>query len=100
MAPILTATIGVARQKVDDERLRSLKESLENLKSNGPQKSSISMSEELTVPLDIEKLVSLLEPWTSWPFEEQVSAILIPARFPDTKLIGLHRHLFKSCDFD
>ncbi|KAG7352855.1 HECT-domain ubiquitin-transferase [Nitzschia inconspicua] len=72
MAPILSASVGITRQIVDDVKLRTLRNSLEELKSNGPLNDNFASIEEYTIPLDIEKLVSLLEPWRSWPFDEQV----------------------------
>lgn len=76
MAPILAASIGVTPQLVDDERLRSLKDSLLELEFKGPVDPSLSSPEEVSMPLDIERLVTLLAPWQSWPSEEQVSSML------------------------
>lgn len=75
MAPILSASVGITRLIVDDERLRTLRSSLEDMKIKGPLDLSFESSEEVTVPLDIEQLVSVVEPWTSWPFEEQVGKL-------------------------
>ena len=73
MAPILSASIGVNPQILDDERLRSLRKSLEDLEMKNRSSSEIASSEDISVPLDIERLVALLEPYQSWNFEEQVS---------------------------
>lgn len=72
MAPIFAA-IGIAPQIIDDDRLRSLRSSLESVVFNGPIHNKDSISDTLNMPLDIERLVELLEPWQSWTFEEQVS---------------------------
>ncbi len=76
MAPILATSVGVSPQQIDDERLRRLKVSLLELELRGQVDSAFSSSEEISMPLDIERLVALLEPWQSWPFEEQVSSSL------------------------
>jgi hypothetical protein len=80
MAPILAASVGITPQQIDDERLRSLKTSLWGLEFRGPQDPAFSTPEEIAMPLDIERLVALLEPWQSWAFEEQVSSINFNAR--------------------
>jgi hypothetical protein len=73
MAPIHSSSVAVTRQVVDDEQLRMLQRSLENLKVKDLSSHYVESSEQVSIPLDIEQLVSLLEPWKSWPFEEQVS---------------------------
>jgi hypothetical protein len=73
MAPIHSTSIFVTRQIVDDDQLRTLRKVLEDLKIKGPLTPDVECSNQLSIPLDIEHLVSLLEPWKSWPFEEQVS---------------------------
>lgn len=75
MAPILAAPVGIAPQQIDDERLRSLKSALLELEFRGPLDPTFSTPEQIVMPLDIERLVALLEPWQSWAFEEQVSPI-------------------------
>lgn len=73
MAPILSASIGVTEEIVDDERLRRLRSALEEIRFKAPLDSRDKNPEKVAVPLDIERLVELLEPWRSWTFEEQVS---------------------------
>jgi hypothetical protein len=78
MAPIHSTSVTVTRQVVDDEKLRMLRKSLEELKINVPlSRPDIESSEQALLmtrpPLDIEQLVALLKPWISWSFEEQVS---------------------------
>jgi hypothetical protein len=73
MAPIHLTSVAVTRQVVDDEQLRTLRKSLEDLKLKCPLSPDVESLEQVSIPLDIEQLVSLLEPWMSWPFEEQVS---------------------------
>ena len=72
MAPIFAA-IGIAPQIIDDERLGLLRTNLESVSFNGPSNNANPILETLSMPLDIERLVGLLEPWQSWTFEEQVS---------------------------
>ena len=74
MAPIFAA-IGITPQIIDDERLRVLRSSLESVVLNWPLHKADPNSETINVPLDIERLIALLEPWQSWAFEEQVSFI-------------------------
>jgi hypothetical protein len=69
MAPIFAA-IGITPQIIDDERLSLLKSSLESITLSAVTNKA---SGSLNAPLDIERLVGLLEPWQSWTFEEQVS---------------------------
>jgi hypothetical protein len=75
MAPILSAFIGITEQIIDDERLKSLRGSVEELKFKTPLDSSYVSPDDVIIPLDIERLVELLEPWRSWTFEEQVSGL-------------------------
>lgn len=72
MAPIFSA-IGITPQIIDDERLQVLRSSLESVSLNKPLQNANPTSDPLDAPLDIERLVELLEPWQSWTFEEQVS---------------------------
>jgi hypothetical protein len=77
MAPILSSSIGITQQVIDDEKLRNLRSSLEELKIKGPLNPEFDASDKMQVPLDIEHLVVLLEPWQSWTFEEQVSMMFL-----------------------
>jgi hypothetical protein len=84
MAPILSASIGITPQIIDDGNLRTLRKSLQDLemKSNVPTGSTMEVvrteqgdglrSNLISVPVDIELLVSVLEPYQTWNFEEQV----------------------------
>ena len=73
MAPIYAAAVGVSPQLVDDDRLRELRSSLEAVEMQIPlHRRAYKTPEEVEKPLDIERLVSLLEAWQSWVFEEQV----------------------------
>jgi hypothetical protein len=71
MAPIF-ASIGITPQIIDDKRLRVLRSSLESIGLNETLENAHQISEPLNAPLDIERLVELLEPWQAWTFEEQV----------------------------
>lgn len=73
MAPIFTAATGVIPQIVDDERLLQLQSQLEGLELLVPLRRHYATPEEVELPLDIVHLISLLEPWQRWTFEEQVS---------------------------
>ena len=73
MAPIFTAATGVVPQIVDDERLLKLQSQLEGLELLVPLRRRYSTPEEVELPIDIGRLISLLEPWQRWTFEEQVS---------------------------
>ena len=76
MAPILSGTLGITPQIIDDARLCELRSSVEEIEFNGPPNPTYETSGDAVVPLDIEKLVSLLEPWQVWAFEEQVSFLM------------------------
>ena len=71
MAPIF-ATIGITPQIVDDERLIALRSSIGSVTLDGTFNESSQTSKTPRMPIDIERLVGLLEPWQSWAFEEQV----------------------------
>jgi hypothetical protein len=73
MAPIYAAAVGISPQIIDDDRLRQLRISLLEIELQVPLHRTYSSRDGVTVPLDIERLISLLEPWQSWVFEEQVS---------------------------
>lgn len=82
MAPIYTAATGVIPQIVDDERLLELKSQLEKLELLVPLERRYATPEEVELPLDIDRLISLLEPWQRWTFEEQVSMPLLSCLRP------------------
>lgn len=76
MSPIVTRPIGITPQIIDDDRLIRLRISLEEIELTLTDRSSTSMSVGDEVPdlplLEVEKFLSLLEPWQDWPFEELV----------------------------
>lgn len=75
MAPILATTTGVTPQVMDDSDLVDLIRSLNGLKLI-EKHSSLGTDDQL-VPLEIEQLCNILEPWhKEWLFEEQVSNML------------------------
>ena len=86
MAPIFSA-IGITPQIIDDDRLRTLRSSIEATELKGPLNYIYCASEELVMPLDIERLVRLLEPWQSWTFEEQVNPTFCFKRLGDRFLV-------------
>ena len=72
MAPIYAAAVGISPQIVDDDRLRELRTSLEAVHLQLPlHRRAYKSPEEVEMPLDIERLVSILEAFQSWVFEEQ-----------------------------
>jgi hypothetical protein len=94
MAPIFTAAAGVIPQIVDDERLRELRNHLVELELRVPLRKSHTTPEDLEEPLGINRLISLLEPWQSWEFEEQVSSFACvylnyPRRIPALKTTAI-----------
>ena len=106
MAPIF-ASIGITPQIIDDERLRAMRSCLESMQFNGPLNNTHQTSEKLRMPLDIERLVGILEPWQSWTFEEQVSSFYLFGREAHCSqffrrshvthlLLYLHRLTFKN----
>lgn len=96
MAPIYTAAAGVISQIVDDERLRELRNHLVELELRVPLRKSHTGTtpEDLEEPLGINRLISLLEPWQSWEFEEQVRIFACvylncPRRIPALKTTAI-----------
>eukprot|EP00934_Nitzschia_sp_Nitz4_P006861 Nitzschia sp. Nitz4//scaffold116_size91068//11601//24470//NITZ4_004949-RA/size91068-processed-gene-0.22-mRNA-1//1//CDS//3329533551//6851//frame0 len=83
MAPILTGEVGIAPQIIDDERLLQLRKSLTDLKLLVPLRRSDSTTTSDRMdsilddvpPVNVERLVQLLEPWRMWDFEEQVDLL-------------------------
>ena len=73
MAPIYSSEIGIIPQIIDDERLVRLRNDLSELKLETPLGTTYISPDEAQAPLDIEKLLVLVDPWQSWVFEEQVS---------------------------
>jgi hypothetical protein len=78
MAPIYAAAVGVNPQIIDDERLRQLRDSILSIDLKAPLPlplhRTFSTPEQVSEPLDIERLVEAVEPWQTWVFEEQVSS--------------------------
>lgn len=81
MAPILTAAVGITPQIIDDDRLCQLRNDLFDLELKVPLGRSYSTSEEIKEPLDINRLVSIVKPWKTWVFEEQVRTFWLLAVF-------------------
>jgi hypothetical protein len=92
MAPIIALPRGVTPQIIDDDRLIRLRQSLEEIELMDVPSSSSSVDgkvnnhdeeeEKLTSyeqikSLDVERFVSLLEPWQVWPFEEMVRFVIV-----------------------
>jgi len=73
MAPILAAEIGVPPRIVDDKRLQDLRSALAAIEDRVPPGKLYSSVDEVELPLDIDRLLSLIKPCQPWPFEEQVS---------------------------
>ena len=76
MAPIYAAAVGINPQIIDDESLRQLRDSILSIELKAPLHRTFSTPEQVSEPLDIERLVVAVEPWQTWVFEEQVSLIL------------------------
>ena len=76
MAPIHAAAVGINPQIIDDENLRQLRDSILSIELKTPLHRTFSAPEQVSEPLDIERLVVAVEPWQTWVFEEQVSLIL------------------------
>jgi hypothetical protein len=73
MAPIYAAAVGISPQIIDDDRLRQLRKTLIEIELEVPLHRAYASPDEVELPIDIDRLVCLLEPWQSWVFEEQVS---------------------------
>lgn len=73
MAPILSAEVGITPQIIDDDRLVELRQALTGIEARVELGKTYSKPDDVEEPLDIDYLVSLIEPWQSWTFEEQVS---------------------------
>lgn len=92
MAPIF-ASIGITPQVIDDKRLRVLRSSLESIGLNETLENAHQISEPLNAPLDIERLVELLEPWQAWTFEEQVSFMNLSVRQGCRSIVDAKSHM-------
>ena len=88
MAPIHGAAVGVSPQTIEDDRLRNLRESLLAIEVEETFLRHFTSPDQVTEPFDIGRLVSALEPWQSWVFEEQVRAKSLSGRLGE-KLSGL-----------
>lgn len=73
MAPILAAEVGITPQIIDDKRLLELRSALAEMEVRVEPGKAYSHPDEVEVPLDIDRLIALIQPWQSWTFEEQVS---------------------------
>jgi len=74
MAPIFSAEVGITPQIIDDERLVNLRKSLAEIDVRVELGKTYPSPDEVEVPLDIDHFISLIEPWQSWTFEEQVGS--------------------------
>jgi len=74
MAPIYAAAVGITPQIIDDPELETLRSNLEALEFEVAPHKDFSCPDDVDVPMDIEALISLIEPHQKWKFEEQVSA--------------------------
>lgn len=74
MAPILSTAIGVTPQIVDDPKLAYLIETLNGFQTLAERKPADDL-DNVDTPVDVDKLVKILEPYETWPFEEQVSQV-------------------------
>jgi hypothetical protein len=73
MAPIFTADVGITPQVIDDSRLLDLRKALAAIELRVPLGKAYSTPDEVELPLDIDQLITLIEPYQQWKFEEQVS---------------------------
>jgi hypothetical protein len=94
MAPILAAAVGVTPQIIDDDKLRQLRTSLIELKTEIRPQRTYASSDEVPTPQDMDRLIALLGPVQRWVFEEQVSLpgldipILFQALFTQSCVLG------------
>lgn len=77
MAPIFAADVGITPQIIDDVRLLNLRVALANLALRVPLGKTYSTPDEVEIPLDIDELIALIEPWQQWRFEEQVRRFIV-----------------------
>ena len=73
MAPIYAAAVGVNPQSIDVERLRRLRDALMSIELQQSLDRTFDSPQEVTAPLDIDRLIMELEPSQTWVYEEQVS---------------------------
>lgn len=67
MAPVKATAVGIAPQAIDDSELSTLLETLNNFELNAAEDIENASTDE------INRLVSVVEPYPEWQFEEQVS---------------------------
>ena len=65
MAPIYAAAVGISPQIIDDDRLRQLRKTLIEIELQVPLHRTYASPDEVELPIVIDLLVSLLEPWQS-----------------------------------
>lgn len=82
MAPIFSTEVGITPQIIDDARLLQLRRSLAEIELWLELGKKYSKTDEVEEPLDINHLISLIEPWQSWRFEEQVCFGVVGSFFP------------------
>jgi hypothetical protein len=73
MAPVKTTPLGVTPQIMDDPKLSDLQKAFDEVKLLD---DDLSHGEDET-PVDVDHLVSIIEKYPKWVFEEQVSMILM-----------------------
>ena len=73
MAPIHGAAVGVSPQAIEDDRLRNLRDALLAIEIRETFHQDFASPDEVVEPFDVSRLVSELDPWQTWVFEEQVS---------------------------
>ena len=73
LAPIHGAAVGVSPQAIEDDRLRNLRDALLAIEIKETFHQNFASPAEVIEPFDVSRLVSELDPWQTWVFEEQVS---------------------------
>ena len=72
MAPVKNNALGFAPQMLDDPELIKLIKELSSVEITNVRECRMEAP-----PVDIERLVALVEPHPTWPFEEQVGFIKV-----------------------
>lgn len=74
MAPVKATSVGVAPQIIDDIKLVHLLERLNSFEIHITPSSEMAADQPQSLPpLNIDALISELNPYPSWRFEEQVN---------------------------
>lgn len=69
MAPVTATNVGMTPQVVDSPQLKQLMEQLNAIHIGGENKD---LNDKDAVSQSIQELLALVEPFTTWRFEEQV----------------------------